>query len=85
MSLIPKHKALICIDCECITDERTCPACSSNALVTFWRWWDRPEPKQHVHCYDSTAGVGIAGDVIALKCKDCTKIEILQAHHAPTT
>ncbi len=35
-SIIPLFRAVICLDCNCVTDaNRVCPACSSRALMNL--------------------------------------------------
>lgn len=41
-SVIPLAHALLCLDCNCVTDaSRECPACSSKALMNLSSVLDR--------------------------------------------
>ena len=52
-SMIPLNHAVLCLDCNCISDaNRDCPACSSRALMNVSAILDRPAssatPRMHI-------------------------------------
>ncbi len=67
-SMIPLHHAVLCLDCNCISDaNRDCPACSSRALMNISRILDRPAttatPRLHVAARQHTASEGYLASV----------------------
>jgi hypothetical protein len=57
-SMIPLARAVLCLDCNCVTDaNRECPACSSKALMNLSSVLDRREMFCHAakHMIDRAA------------------------------
>ena len=40
------NAARLCLDCEEIHDQRTCPVCGSESFAYISRWIPTPEPRQ---------------------------------------
>ena len=67
-SMIPLNHAVLCLDCNCISDaNRDCPACSSRALMNVSAILDRPAssatPRLHVAARQHTASGGYLASV----------------------
>ena len=41
------HVARLCLDCEDIHDQQTCPVCSSESFAYISRWIPAPERRTH--------------------------------------
>src|SRR3979409_1924473 len=49
METMQLHIALLCLDCEEIHDQQTCPVCSSESFAYISRWIPAPERRRTRH------------------------------------